>query len=174
MGPDLAPPTSWPELDELLGQLRVADAELAHEASEFDLQIKLLQESKAAACEPFRKRRLALVALILGFVEEHREEFNGKKRSRELTNGTVGVRANPERVVYDRGTEYAIEVLRVLKPEVLVSTDTLPAAAAKKLDPVLLRQASIRICQDEQAYAEPRETPAPDYPVAPAAGSRGA
>jgi len=166
--PPLAPAT-WPELDELLGELRLADAELAHEAAEFDMQLKLLQDAKAAACEPARKRRLQLVGLILGFVEEHRAELPEKKRSVELRNGTVGIRTNPERVVYGRGSEYSIEVLRILKPDVITTTETLTAAQVKALDPVLLRQASITIAQDEQAYAKPKETPLPDYPAAVAA-----
>lgn len=160
-----AAPTTWQELDAVLGRLRVLTAELAGKSARFDRRIQVLEAEKAAACQPVVDQMNVLEAQVLAFTDAHRGELPGKKRSMTLVHGTVGLRAGRATVTWIAGEETAIRQLRARgHHECLVTTEAISKTKVAELPVGELRLCGIELRTDEKVYYKLTESPVIAYP----------
>ena len=169
--------TSDREADQVLMQIAQLDhkkMEVESWATEQEQKIReqaknmLLLDKKSG--ETVDDKRTALEANLLAYVGENRERFQ-KKRSMELTHGTIGYRLGTPKVgVVGSITQKAILTTAALKDKlkrwgfiaVKESLDkkAILSAYTEDKDKTLkkLREVSMEVTQDDEAWFEPRRT----------------
>ena len=128
-----------------------------------DEQITKIREKYAADLADLKEVKTTSFETIQTYAVNNRDAF-GKKRSMELTHGTIGFRTGtPKLKLLSKFTwEKSVEMLKVLLPEYVRTTDE---AAKDKLladreSPevsALFADCGIKVDQDESFFVEPKK-----------------
>lgn len=168
---DAAPTRTWEEADQLMGELRQLDAQLAGLNARFDKRIQQVQAAKASAAEPLVKEKEAAEERLLAFMEAHRGELP-KGKSVKLVHGTVGLRRGSPKVAFQGSEEHTLNALKARgQTQCIRTVESLDKAELKKLSPAELRLVGAAIERGEIVYFKLNDDPIIQYPAAAGEGA---
>lgn len=153
---------SWDDVNQALLEIGQQKVFIGKQEAQLNKDIELLREGcDQKVCEPLKKIT-ALEADIELFCQEHKNEFNSKKKSIKLMHGMVGFRnVKPKVSLLSKKFkwEYAVDGLKKLfgkkylrsVPEIN-KTLILENYSCKKISDEKLAEAGLRIEQGENFY----------------------
>jgi phage host-nuclease inhibitor protein Gam len=103
----------WQEVDEALREIGETEIKLSELEGEMTRQINEIKDKYALLSQPVSARVKELTGQIEGFVEAHRDDFDGKK-TRTLNFGETGYRQSTT-IVIPKDKDELDEVIRRLR-----------------------------------------------------------
>lgn len=140
-----------------------ADAKQQSITAKMDVQITKIREAKADELTALTEKKNAAFEVMQVWAESNRDEF-GKKKSIELTHGTIGFRIGMPKLNQIKGfnAESIAKLVKALLPTYIrtkaeVNKELLLADREKPVVKNKLAEVGLKVVQDETFFVEPKK-----------------
>ncbi len=156
---------SWEQADDMIRQIGEGLLTIQTAEAEANEKINAVKAALATAVKPFKETISLYTESLQAFAATRRDDFVGKRRSKDLTFGTLGWRLSKSiRIKKDATLELIKQVFkRRAKQYIHINETPDKDALAKLTDETLAAVKARRIVKDD-FFVEPKLPEAVDYP----------
>ena len=141
-----------------------ADAESAKITADIELQCAKIREKYADRLAELSGRKTEAFDVLQSFATEHRDDLFSKKKSLDMTHGTIGFRTGTPKLKTLKGFTWAsaLQLLREFMPLYVrqtweIAKDKLLADRGGEENAQLMAKCGITVVQDETFYVDPKK-----------------
>lgn len=144
------------EADEVLAQIAALRRNIALIETGLNEAIDALKTKAAAEAEPHRQEIAALEQALTRFAEYHKAELFARRKSCDLTFGSIGYRASSKIKLISKMTwERVLQTLRDTGMQQCIRVQEAPdKEALKALSPEHLRELGCKVVQEDSFFYE--------------------
>ena len=157
----VVPPTNAKDAEKILAQYAEVDAKIEQINATMDEAFTKVREQYAAELSDLSEKRNQAYQQMQMYAEANREELFIKKKSVDMSQGTIGYRTGTPKLKTAKGHTWAVvlKLLKNLAPQYVRSKeepakDVLLADRDKKGNKELYADAGLQVVQDETFYID--------------------